>query len=118
MDRLLATGRSARDLVESAIDWSGHRNIPYLKELQEGVRQGRSTIASLADSAKTAVFGMQVTPEQRQQMISKRAFMRAEQRGFTGDHEQEDWQAAEREVDALLASQTGIVEKARKVLHQ
>jgi hypothetical protein len=118
LDRLLATGRSARDLVESAIDWPSRGSVPYLKELQEGIEQGRSTILSLADSARTAVFGMHISPEQRQQMIRKRAFMRAEQRGFAGEHEQEDWQAAEREVDALLANQSGIVEKARKVLQQ
>lgn len=118
LEQLSATGRSARQLVESAIDSSVHGSIPYLKELQDGIRQGMSTIAHLADSARTVAFGMHVTPEQRHQMISERAFRRAEQRGFTGDHAREDWQAAELEVDALLAAQAGIVERARHILQQ
>jgi hypothetical protein len=114
---LLAPVRSARQLLESTTNISGRSRIPYLKDLHEGIRQGRDTIADVADSAKTAVLGMHVTPEQRHQMISQRAFLRAEQRGFAGGHAEEDWQSAEQEVDALLARQAGIVERARRILH-
>jgi hypothetical protein len=35
-------------------------------------------------------------------MIAEGAYLRAERRGFAPGHEQEDWLAAEAEVDALL----------------
>jgi hypothetical protein len=35
-------------------------------------------------------------------MISQRAYLRAERRGFQSGYEIEDWLAAEREVESLL----------------
>jgi hypothetical protein len=37
-------------------------------------------------------------------MIAENAYYRAERRGFLPGHEMEDWLAAEREVDSLLAA--------------
>jgi len=44
-----------------------------------------------------------VTEDMRRGMIAEGAYLRAERRGFAGGHEDEDWLAAEAEVDRLLA---------------
>lgn len=41
----------------------------------------------------------------RQQMIAEAAYHRAEARGFEPGHDEEDWLAAEAEVDARLSSE-------------
>jgi hypothetical protein len=38
-------------------------------------------------------------------MIAESAYLRAERRGFVPGHEEQDWLAAEAEVDALLREQ-------------
>ena len=43
-----------------------------------------------------------VDPKQRAALIAEAAYFRAEKRGFAPGHEQEDWLAAEAEVDARL----------------
>lgn len=48
-----------------------------------------------------------MTPEARRQLIAENAYRRAERRGFEGGRENEDWLAAEAEVDALLRAQQG-----------
>ncbi|MGH8260684.1 MAG: DUF2934 domain-containing protein [Steroidobacteraceae bacterium] len=40
-------------------------------------------------------------------MIANAAYLRAERRGFTPGREDEDWLAAEKEVDALLSGGQG-----------
>ena len=45
-----------------------------------------------------------VTPDMRRGMIAKAAYLRAERRGFVSGHEDEDWLAAEAEVDQLLSA--------------
>ena len=42
-------------------------------------------------------------PEDRQNMIAKAAYFRAEQRNFEPGHALEDWLAAESEVDRRIA---------------
>lgn len=42
-------------------------------------------------------------PEDRQSMIAKAAYFRAEQRNFEPGHELDDWLAAESEVDRRIA---------------
>ena len=42
------------------------------------------------------------TDEDRQSMIAKAAYLRAEQRNFAPGHELDDWLAAEAEVDREL----------------
>jgi hypothetical protein len=114
LEHLLAAGHSAHDLVELALDKFGRRIIPHLKELQEDILQSRVKIHNLAGSAKIAVFGMQVSPEQREQMIRDAAYLRAETRNFAGGGQEVDWLSAEQEVDGLLARQNGLLEKGRK----
>ena len=50
-------------------------------------------------AAKPAGF---VGPGERNALIAKAAYFRAESRGFAPGHETEDWLAAESEVDAKL----------------
>ena len=45
------------------------------------------------------------SPEDRQSMIAKVAYLRAERRNFVPGHELEDWLAAEAEVDRQLEEQ-------------
>src|SRR5665213_1651674 len=43
-----------------------------------------------------------ISEDVRRGMIAEGAYLRAERRGFAGGHEEEDWRAAEAEVNALL----------------
>jgi hypothetical protein len=47
---------------------------------------------------------MQVNAKQRYLMITEAAYFLAEKRGFAPGHEHEDWLAAERQVEAMLAA--------------
>lgn len=114
LEHLVAAGHSTHELVEFSLDKFGKRIIPHLNELQEDIHQSRVKIQSLAESAKTAVLGIQVSPEQREQMIRDTAYLRAEKHNFAGGRHVEDWCLAEREIDELLAKQDGLLEKARK----
>lgn len=49
-----------------------------------------------------------VAAETRREMIARAAYFRAERRGFAPGSDQEDWLAAEKEVDALLSAGQGI----------
>lgn len=46
---------------------------------------------------------LQAELEEYREMIAEAAYVKAEQRGFTGGHELEDWLAAEREIVEFLA---------------
>jgi hypothetical protein len=48
-----------------------------------------------------------LTPEARHELIAVGAYLRAERRGFAHGHAEEDWLAAEAEVDALLRVSPG-----------
>jgi hypothetical protein len=50
----------------------------------------------------TTNFSSFVGPEKRAALIAEAAYYRAEMRGFAPGHENEDWLAAENEVDAAL----------------
>jgi len=116
LEHLLAAGRSAHELVDFAVDKFGHSVVPYLTRFQQEIREGQVTVKNLADSARTAVFGVQVTDEQREQMVREAAYYRAERRGFAGGGSAEDWAVAEKEIDALLEKQAGVIGRARKAL--
>ncbi len=71
------------------------------------MRKGKITAAS--GSRKTAVSAptaqsaqSSVTPEHRINMIAEAAYYLAEHRGFQGGDPQQDWLAAEAEIDRLL----------------
>jgi hypothetical protein len=48
-----------------------------------------------------------ISEDVRRGMIAEGAYLRAERRGFAPGHEEEDWIAAEAEVDALLKARHG-----------
>lgn len=62
-------------------------------------RAPRKTVVTTRRKSKVARF---VGPEQRAALIAEAAFFRAEKRGFAPGHEEEDWLAAEAEVDTRL----------------
>ena len=53
---------------------------------------------------RTVVARPAITEDVRRGMIAKAAYYRAEKRGFATGYEDEDWLAAEAEVDALLSA--------------
>ncbi len=55
--------------------------------------------AAPAPAASTRIT---VSEDARRAMIAEAAYLRAERRGFAAGYEEEDWLAAEAEVDALL----------------
>lgn len=65
----------------------------------------KKTVAKKAGTSRAPTPMGSVTPEQRYKMIQDAAYYRAEKRGFAPGHEQEDWAAAEREVEELLRAQ-------------
>lgn len=46
---------------------------------------------------------LQAELEEYREMIAEAAYVKAEQRGFKGGHELEDWLAAEKEISDFLA---------------
>lgn len=116
LEHLLAAGRSTHELVDFAVDKFGHSVVPHLTRFQQEIREGQVTVKNLTESARTAVFGVQVTDEQREQMIREAAYFLAQHRNFAEGQSAEDWAMAEKEVDALLEQQAGVIGHARKAL--
>jgi hypothetical protein len=68
----------------------------------------RAEPAKPAAPAAVSSPRLTVSEEARRAMIAEAAYLRAERRGFATGNEEEDWLAAEAEVDALLrAGSTG-----------
>ncbi len=57
-----------------------------------------------ARAKRAAVEPPTITPDRRRGMIAEAAYLRAERRGFSPGQEEEDWLAAEAEVDRLLSA--------------
>jgi Protein of unknown function (DUF2934) len=88
-------------------------------EPQRAAGAGTSIPSNEASSARRATKSPRVAPEPaeahvtvsadaRRGMIAKAAYLRSERRGFVPGFEEEDWLAAEKEVDALLSARRGI----------
>ena len=116
LEHMIATGRSVRDFSDFALEKFGDNFLPVLSHFLDDVHQGRVIIKGLSESAKTAILGQHVSPQEREEMIRQAAYFRSEQRGFTGGSGEEDWRAAEKEIDERLAKEVGLVETGRKVL--
>jgi len=63
--------------------------------------------APRAKRVTTSAAPVTVSEDVRRGMIAENAYLRAERRGFSPGHEDEDWVAAEAEVDALLKARYG-----------
>ena len=69
-----------------------------------GSASRKETAARESSAARSPVS---VSTETRRAMIAEAAYLRAERRGFGAGREEEDWLAAEKEVDALLSAGQG-----------
>ncbi len=116
LEAMIATGHNFREFTNFILEKFGDNFYPYLHRFYEDVRKGRIRIQGLTQTARTAVFGHHVTPEEREERIRKAAYQQAEQRGFQGGSEIEDWQAAEKQVDEQLEKETGFVDKGYDVI--
>jgi len=116
LEHIVAAGRSMKDLAEFASDRFGNSIYPYLREFQQDLRSGKITVQGLKASAKASIFGEHITPEERERMIQEAAYLRAERRGFVGGSSEEDWAAAESEIDELLARESGLFEQGKKAV--
>ena len=116
LEQMIVAGHSVEDLAEFAADKFGGSFYPYLREFQQDVRAGRIKVQGLAESSRASVFGAHVDPQEREHMIREAAYLLAERRGFVGGSPEQDWLAAEAEVDETLARKAGLFERGKKDL--
>lgn len=65
--------------------------------------------AASARKASARKHAPDIGPEIRYRMIAEAAYLRAEQRGFSGGDPLDDWLTAESEIDLLLAERASQV---------
>ena len=58
----------------------------------------------------TAKPDSKIDAEKRHALIAEAAYLRAERRGFAPGHEEDDWLAAETEIDLALTASTKAVQ--------
>jgi Protein of unknown function (DUF2934) len=116
LEQMIAAGRSVREFVEFALEKFGDAVLPHLKRFLDEVWKGKIQIKGLTESARAAILGVPASPEQRERMIREAAYFRAEKRGFVGGSAEDNWRAAEDEVDERLAQEAGLVESGRKAV--
>lgn len=63
----------------------------------------KTTVTRKPRTKRAVTTTHEISPDLRQQMIAEAAYLRAERRGFGPGDPLDDWLAAEREVDMLLA---------------
>jgi hypothetical protein len=87
------------------------RTAPTAPPAEKAAPSRRGTTAKAGEGASKGITGtaagITVSAETRRAMIAQAAYLRAERRGFTTGGEEEDWLAAEAEVDALLRAGNG-----------
>jgi hypothetical protein len=69
--------------------------------------RAKSTTQRVPKTAAKAPARVAISEDVRRGMIAEAAYLRAERRGFASGYEEEDWLAAEAEVDALLKARHG-----------
>ena len=69
--------------------------------------RAKSTTPRVPKTAAKAPARVAISEDVRRGMIAEGAYLRAERRGFAPGYEEEDWLAAEAEVDALLKARHG-----------
>ena len=116
LEHVIAAGHNIREFSEFTLDKFGDAYIPHLRQFLSDVSKGMIKIKGLSKAAKTAIVGHHIGLEEREAMIHEAAYYRAERRGFVAGHETDDWAAAEREVDARLAEEAGLIDKGREAL--
>lgn len=116
LEQMIAAGRSAEHLAEFAADKFGGSFYPYLREFQQDIRSGRIKVQGLTESSRASIFGARISQEERQRLIREAAYLRAEQRQFVGGDPEEDWLAAEADIDEMLAEKAGLFNRGHKAL--
>lgn len=116
LEQMLETGRDLCGFAESVAKKLGDTVTPFMRNTLDDLREGRVDVRGLSESVKTMLFGQQVAAEQREDMVRTAAYFRAIQRGFAEGHAEEDWLAAEREIDERLARESGLVQKGYQTL--
>ncbi len=116
LEQMIVAGHSVKDLAEFAADKFGDSFYPYLREFQQDIRAGRIKVQGLVESSRASIFGAHVNPEERERLIREAAYLRAEQRGFSGGSPDEDWMAAEAEIDEMLTRKAGLFQSGNKAL--
>ncbi len=118
LEQMIAAGHSTEGLAEFATDKFGGSFYPYLREFEQDIRAGRIKVQGLAASERASIFSARVAPVDRERLIRETAYLRAERRGFVGGSPEEDWLAAEDEVDERLARQAGLLSTGNKRLEK
>jgi hypothetical protein len=96
----------------------GAKEIPNVIKADKPLGAGAPGAAAASPAEKTAAgrvrkpaapaqVRVEVSEDVRRSMIAEGAYLRAERRGFATGHEEEDWLAAEAEVDRLLKARHG-----------
>ncbi len=88
------------DVAETAVT---EKKSKSAKSAKKPATKRKTTAAKTTRAKKKAVL-INVSDEQRLGMIAETAYFKAEKRGFVGGNPEEDWLAAESEVDALLSN--------------
>lgn len=86
--------KSLNQETESASKTSASKSDKTLTK----VKTSKAAKASIEKQTK-----MTISQDQRRQLIETAAYLRAEQRGFSGGDPMDDWLQAESEVDAMLS---------------
>jgi hypothetical protein len=64
----------------------------------------RGASKPVARSRKRSKSATMIDPQRRRALIAEAAYLRSERRGFAPGHEEEDWLAAEAEIDTALTA--------------
>ena len=109
LEQMIVVQQSVEELAEFAATRFGDSFLPYLREFQQDIRAGRTSMQGLAESSKAEIFfGAHINPEERERLIREAAYLRAERRGFADGSPEKDWLAAEAQVDEMLAGRFGL----------
>jgi hypothetical protein len=111
----LMLGRSAHDWGEFCLENFGDAVTPYLKRFLDDLEPHTLKIERRSESTWQSSFGAEVTPDERERRVREAAFFRAERRGFVGGSPEQDWIAAEIDIDLQIAEQTGIFDQGCEV---
>jgi len=76
------------------------RNRPTKGAETSGQPRKKPSVRKAA--GKQAAPQVSIAPEERRRMIELRAYFRAQERGFAPGNAEQDWIAAEAEIDAIL----------------
>jgi hypothetical protein len=116
LEQIVAAGRGVREMAEFSADRLGDKALPLVNRFLAEVHAGQVKLKGLTDSVHQSLFDGHHSPKERERLIREAAYLRAEQRGFTGGSPEEDWTEAERGIDARFAAQEGLIIHGRHAI--